>query len=178
MGKISKNSIVYRRYNLFFCFVLVGCIFFTLWKYELISEKTLSRGYERRNKEMELMKYPLLVICIGSIVILGGGLFVTTYINQVGINEDNPLLMLVTESVEIEITVEHKWQEGNIYYFSDIEGFFYHVDIVMKNKDIKHEYLPKVRYDQLIEGERYRITYITYISFLDRTKYSIKENKL
>lgn len=70
------------------------------------------------------------------------------------------------------ITIEHKWIEDDKFYFADDSGMIYQLTGGYKN----YNGSPRTRYNNLIEGELYIITF--YAPYRDTDKLVISERRV
>lgn len=61
---------------------------------------------------------------------------------------------------ETNITIEHLWEDGGKYYFSDNEGFVYEMeDKRAFGGQVMYDALAKTRFAKLKEGVQYQVEY-------------------
>lgn len=82
------------------------------------------------------------------------------------------------------LTILHAWEEGGQYYFIDELGCVYHIGCNGNKGEIRHDDMPKIRFDRLEEGNRYNVEYtigqsnLEYIAGKKNIKTSLSEKEM
>ena len=93
---------------------------------------------------------------IGLILVVGCCIYVSFIV----------LNSLTEHPKEIELTIEHLWEENNKYYFADNNDNVYKLGNYRDvNDKIVYDDLPKQRFERLNVDSRYEIEYISGLDF-------------